>query len=169
MGGGGFCPECIPIVPVTTARCHGWTWGLVVGALHHRQEGHPPPTVPTFLGRKGFYRPADGKAAPLFHPTDTIYHAASFTGRRLILVQMMRSYMQNQWHSNETEQTESRPRPPRLQRQQAGVWWCNTDQLQGQRLWLALTVAISRIWKIKVILLNELNRFQILGIFFKSS
>lgn len=35
-------------------------------ALHHRQEGQKPPlSVPTFLGPKGFYRPADSNAGTI--------------------------------------------------------------------------------------------------------
>ena len=71
-----FCPKCIHIVPVTTARkCSGWK-GVGGGrrrggvrfstALHHRQEGQKPPlSVPTFLGPKGFYRPADSNAGTI--------------------------------------------------------------------------------------------------------
>lgn len=35
-------------------------------ALNHRQEGQKPPlSVPTFLGPKGFYRPADSNAGTI--------------------------------------------------------------------------------------------------------
>lgn len=68
-----FCPECIHIVPVTAARvCSGWKRVEGVRGIGFdctpSWAGRTKTSslcVPTFLGPKGFYRPAGSKAGTI--------------------------------------------------------------------------------------------------------
>lgn len=154
-----FCPECIHIVPVTAARvCSGWKRVEGVRGIGFdctpSWAGRTKTSslcVPTFLGPKGFYRPAGSKAGTII--TSQSQYLSSTT-LHPIMQRRQKTSLKNLLHSGANDRRGGGAAKPvtfqqvltnGLQRQQAkGLMGQHGLTLGQRRLFLPrLTTTIS--------------------------